>query len=75
MVVEAAKTKAVPWTKPEDWEMNPQNPVSGLGGIFAGGIFNAVFVDCHVEGFSDTINPAVFKAMLTRNGGEVIPGY
>jgi prepilin-type processing-associated H-X9-DG protein len=76
VVVEAAKSKAVPWTKPEDWEMDPKNPLRGLGGIFPGGVFNALFADGHVDAISDTINPAIFKALLTRNGGEAVgQGY
>ncbi len=76
VVVEAAKSKAVPWTKPEDWQMDPKNPLNGLGGIFAGGVFNAVFADGHVDGISESIDPAIFRALLTRNGGEAIgPGY
>jgi prepilin-type processing-associated H-X9-DG protein len=75
MVVEAAPSKAVPWTKPDDWELDENNPVKNLGGLMPGGIFNVLFVDCHVEGLTDTIDPRVFKSMLTRNGGEPIPNF
>ncbi len=72
LVVEVAPDKAVPWTKPEDWEMNPKDPLAGLGGAFGGGIFNALFCDGHVQAFTNAIDPTVFKAMCTRNGGERI---
>ena len=49
MVVEAAPDKAVPWTKPEDWEMDPNNPLKGLGGLFAGDVFKVLFADGHVQ--------------------------
>jgi len=72
MVVETAPDKAVVWTKPDDWEMDANNPLKGLGGLFAGGIFNALFADCHVQTIAMAIDPATFKAMCTRNGGEEI---
>ncbi len=72
MVVEVSPDKAVPWTKPEDWEMDPNQPLKGLGGLFGGNIFNAVFADGHVQQFTPAVQPDYFKAMLTRNGGERI---
>jgi type II secretory pathway pseudopilin PulG len=73
MVVEASPDKAVPWTKPEDWEMDPNNPLKGLGGLFAGNIFQVVFVDGHVQAIPRSIDPALFKAALTRDGRETLP--
>jgi len=74
LVVEAVPGKAVPWTKPEDWIPDDKNPMQDLGGLFAGDIVNVVFADGHVEALSTkTTNPATFKAMLTRNGGEKLP--
>ena len=31
MLVEANDERAVPWTKPEDWECDPEHPLAGLG--------------------------------------------
>ncbi|HZZ29418.1 MAG TPA: DUF1559 domain-containing protein [Pirellulales bacterium] len=73
MLVEAAPAKAVPWTKPEDWSPDDNNPMKDLGGLFAGNIVNIGFADCHVDGISKDIDAAVFKALLTRSGGEKIP--
>jgi Protein of unknown function (DUF1559) len=72
LVVEVAPSKAVPWAKPEDWTPDERNPMKDLGGLFAGDIFNALFADCHVDGISKSLNPTIFKAMLTRNGREKV---
>jgi prepilin-type processing-associated H-X9-DG protein len=75
MVVEVAPEKAVPWTKPADWEFDPEKEIdaSDFGGVWAGGIFNAVFGDGHVEVLTRSDNPKELKARFTRNGGEIIP--
>jgi prepilin-type processing-associated H-X9-DG protein len=75
MVVEVTPEKAVPWTKPEDWEFDAENQIdmNDFGGLSAGDIFNAVFADGHVQALTRSIDPEAFKTMLTRNGGEVIP--
>jgi prepilin-type processing-associated H-X9-DG protein len=74
LVVESTPENAVPWTKPEDWTPDDQDPRKNLGGLFAGDISNIVFADGHVEGVAVTqIDPAILKAFFTRNGGERIP--
>jgi hypothetical protein len=71
LVVEAAPEKAVAWTKPDDWEPDMNNPTAGLGKLF-NGVFIVLFADGSVKNISESIDPVVFKAMLTRNGGEAI---
>jgi hypothetical protein len=73
MVLEAAPMKAVPWTKPEDWSPEANNPTGDTGGLFAGDTFNILFADCSVRAIDKSVEPALFKAMLTRNGREPIP--
>jgi hypothetical protein len=46
LVVEA--DQSVPWTKPDDYQFDPQNPIQGLGNIRPGG-FLAAFADAHVD--------------------------
>jgi prepilin-type processing-associated H-X9-DG protein len=72
-----AKT-AVVWTKPDaEIPFDPNDPkkaadfLNAAGGHFPGG-FNALFLDGSVKFLKTTINPQVFRALLTRSGGEVI---
>ncbi len=77
-VVEAKE--AVPWTKPESDDPIRRGPRSrtklqtlrnALGGHFTGG-FNALFCDGSVRFIKDSINLMVLRALITRDGGEVI---
>ena len=74
MVVES--TEAVPWTKPDDLpfvnDPAPRaNPLLGAGSRHPGGI-DALFADGSVRFIKLSINPQVFRALITRSGGEVI---
>jgi prepilin-type processing-associated H-X9-DG protein len=70
MIVEAAQ--AVPWSKPEDLPYDPKKPLPKLGGILGGG-FNAAFCDGSVRFIARTVKESTLRAMITRNGGEIIP--
>jgi prepilin-type processing-associated H-X9-DG protein len=71
MAVEAVGDVAVPWTKPADLEINLDDPLSGfVDGTRQG--FNTLFADGSVRFIANAIDPNVFKALLTRNGGEVV---
>jgi len=71
MVVEA--DQAVPWTKPDDLTFDPEAAASlfGAGSPHPGG-FNASMADGAVRFFKKSINLNVFRALITRNAGEVI---
>ena len=69
MIVEAAKP--IPWSKPEDLPYDPNKPLPKLGGHAPGG-FNAAFCDGSVRFLRDAIKESVLRALITRNGGEVI---
>jgi len=71
VVVEANDDRAVPWTKPEDWEYDPDDPLAGLGNAHPGG-FCAAFADGSVRFIGKSIDPKLFHAMLTIAGGEKI---
>jgi prepilin-type processing-associated H-X9-DG protein len=65
--------KLVPWTKPEDLEFDPEKPAQlfGAGSPHPGG-FNALFADGSVRFIKMSIDLQVFRALITRAGGEVI---
>jgi prepilin-type processing-associated H-X9-DG protein len=71
MTVEVPDSKAVIWTKPDDFEYDEENPMKGLIGLQPGG-FNVGFADGSVHFIRSSIKPETLKAMFTRNGGEVI---
>lgn len=76
-IVEAKE--AVPWTKPDeeipfDANAKPEQAkdlFASLGNHFSGG-FNTLFLDGSVKFIKMSISPVVLKALITRNGGEVI---
>jgi prepilin-type processing-associated H-X9-DG protein len=74
-VVEAKE--AVEWTRPDNdlafdnKEDTAKALLPKLGGHFPGG-FNTLFLDGSVRFIKETINLNVLRALITRNGGEVI---
>jgi prepilin-type processing-associated H-X9-DG protein len=71
MAVEAGDEAAVEWTKPDDLEIDPKQPLKGLRGPYEGG-FNVLFADGSVRFLKATIDPKTLNALFTRNGGEAI---
>ena len=72
LAVEADDDQAVIWTKPDDLEYDPQEPMAGLGQVRPGG-FNVLMADGSVRFIGNNIDPEVLKAMFSRGGGEVVP--
>ncbi len=76
MVFDAGDDHAVVWTKPDDWEVDPQlNDANILNGHASGrdnGGTNVLLADGSVLFISNTIAPSTFRALVTFNGGEVI---
>jgi hypothetical protein len=70
MVVTAAK--AVPWTKPDELEFDPDKDMGTLLGKFHNRIMVA-FCDGSVRTFLKPPAKDTLKAYITRAGGEVIP--
>ena len=64
-------SKAVYWTKPSDWEVDLNNPWDGLK---RAGDQTAVvaFADSSVHIISVDLPKQDWKALLTRDGGEVV---
>jgi hypothetical protein len=69
MVVEAGRP--VPWTKPEDLTYDPDEPLPELGGLFSDG-FQAAFFDGSVRRLPRNVDEETLRALITRDGGEVI---
>jgi hypothetical protein len=69
-LVQVAPEKAVEWTKPDDWEMDADDPLAGLDG--RRGSFLAAMCDGSVRRISLGVDPEVVKALVTRAGDEVV---
>ncbi len=69
LAVEARRD--IPWTKPEDIPFNLNAPLPDLGGFTPDG-FNALLADGSVRYLKKSIAMNLLKALITRDGGEVI---
>lgn len=70
-ILQVDDDNAVVWTKPEDWELDADDPLAGMGSLHPG-IFLAGFCDGHVQAISNAIDETLFKNLLTIGGGEVV---
>jgi len=71
LIVEAADSHAVPWTKPEDLKVDEKEPLAGLTDGQRTS-FQTAFADGSVHVLATAINPRTLWALFTRNGGEVV---
>lgn len=69
-MVEANDEMAVEWTKPQDYEVDPRNPMRGLGRTQPGG-FIVTMTDGSVQFMSSSMDPQEWMKWLTIAGGEV----
>jgi hypothetical protein len=70
-VVEASDQRAVIWTKPDDFEPDPENPVKGLVGLQSEG-FLAAFADGSVHYLSAKIDSETLRALFDRADGQPV---
>lgn len=70
MVVTAAT--AVPWTKPDELEYDPEKDMSKLIGFVVNGKAQVAMFDGSVRTLSKLPSKETLHALITRNGGEVI---
>ena len=62
---------AVPWTKPDDWELAAHPAASGVPGQYPDG-FYAAFCDGSVRFLPKNLDSATLQALFTRNGREKV---
>ncbi len=68
-LVEANDSKAVPWTKPDDFKYDEKNP--GLGGLFPHG-FNAAMCDGSVHFINSTIDADTLRNLFNIHDGNAV---
>ncbi len=74
LLVEVNDEASVPWTKPEDLNIDFNNPLKGLGNAHPG-VFLAVFVDGSVHRIPENIDPGTFKRLLQKDDGKMVPAF
>jgi hypothetical protein len=72
MLVESNAASAEPWAKPADIKPDAKDPHKPVIGPYPDG-FLASMADGSVRFFKKSISKEVLNALITRNGGEVIP--
>ena len=71
LAVQANDDKAVPWTKPDDLEVDLKKPLEGLGEAEPNG-FSVVFADGSVRLLSKNINAETLRRLFGRADGQVV---
>ena len=71
VLVEAPDAAAVPWTKPDDFEFDPEKPAKGLFGMRPNAVI-AGFADGSVRMIPQAIDPEILKALFEQNDGKAI---
>lgn len=69
LAVETNEAIAVPWTAPQDFSVDEQNPGKNL---FTNGITQVVFGDGSVHTIAEVVADEILNALFTRAGGEVV---
>jgi uncharacterized protein DUF1559 len=63
---------AVPWTKPDELEFDPEKDMTRLFGAVVNGKVQIALFDGSVRTYSKLPSKTTVHAMITRNGGEVL---
>jgi hypothetical protein len=71
LALEVVPERAVPWTKPDDWQVDLSDPLAGVKRSDRNGFIGA-YADGHVTFHENNIDAATFKALLTPAGGETV---
>ena len=72
LALETSAEAAVPWTAPQDYQIDNDNPGAKL---FTNGKTSIVLGDGYVRSISHSIAAEILNALYTRGGGELIPEY
>lgn len=74
LILEVPPEDAVPWTKPQDFDVAPAEAAARLftNASHQGGIHMVVFGDTHVAMLTPDVDTTVLAAILTRAGGESV---
>jgi hypothetical protein len=71
-IMVATAKDAVPWTKPDELEYDPEKDPSALIGLVVNGRAQFAMMDGSVRSFTKLPSKKTLHAAITRNGGEVL---
>lgn len=71
LTIDAGAANAVVWTKPDDWEVGAGPAIEKPVGPHGNGLV-AAFADGSVRYLAPTLDAMILRALVTRDGGEVI---
>jgi hypothetical protein len=71
LILTAADADMVTWTRPDDWQFDPKAPHRGLVDKERPVLWVAL-ADGSVRSLPATVSADLLRALMTRNGGEVI---
>lgn len=69
MIVEVADSRAVEWTRPNDFEFNPLNPIEGLVGLRLG-CFLALVADGSARSIPSSVSAEKLKGWFNISDGQ-----
>jgi hypothetical protein len=72
ITVEVSDARAVEWTRPDDFQYDPNNPMQGLVGLRSGG-FLAGLADGSVHFVRSSIDARTLRLLFTKSDGEPVP--
>lgn len=72
MLIQLPAELAVPWTAPQDFVLDPDDPFKGLGGKIPDEGLIVVTFDGAVHTLPPDTTPEKFKALCTHAGGEIV---
>jgi type II secretory pathway pseudopilin PulG len=72
LLVEVDADRAVEWTRPDDYEVDPKQPLAGVGHSRTGGVFAAAFADGSVRVISASIDAQTFLSLVKKSDGRAV---
>lgn len=72
LILEVSASAAVPWTKPQDWQFDPDDPSRELGDAFPG-VFVVGMCDGSTHSIQRDIPAETLKPLFTRSAGDATP--
>jgi hypothetical protein len=74
MILEADPSEAAIWTRPDDWEYDPQSPRRGLGSLRGSG-FAALFVNGTTVLVPNTVSDEDLRRLFLTDDGQLFDAY